>query len=90
MNVEDNTHNKALDLIKDQRVNGKSWEQIKRLDVFGTGENPFDLAFKMFKTVFVLENDYNVQEWELLVDHIKDKESERGKSIIWSIYKTIY
>lgn len=81
MDIDNSIHNKAIDVIKDQRANGKTWEQIKKLDVFDAGEFPFEQAFKMSKSVLGLNNDYNSHEWGVLVEHIKEKESERGKSI---------
>src|SRR5699024_4233536 len=49
--------------------------------VFGLGEIPFEQAFNIFKNGFNLKEDYDSDEWEALVEQIKAKESERGKSI---------
>lgn len=82
MDINNSIHNKALDVIKEQRDNGKTWEQIKKLDVFGAGEIQFSQAFTMVESVFGLEEQYDSHEWENLVEHIKEKEEQRGKSII--------
>lgn len=81
MDIGNSIHNKAMDLIKEQRENGKTWEQITELDIFGIGELPFEQAFGMARSVLGLGKDYTPHEWKILVEHIKEKESERGKSI---------
>lgn len=80
--MKDKVHDMTIDKIKDQLELGKTWDQIRRVDIFGADSTDFKNSFNMAKTVWGLEYDYSEYEWNILVNHIREEHEGRNRSLV--------
>jgi hypothetical protein len=82
MELTNNIHTKAIDIIKQQREQSKSWNDIEKMNIFGIGESSFEVSFNIAKNAYGIQYPYTENEWAEVVRYVKEKEKEKEKTVV--------